>query len=184
MKKFLRLFTFLVLLLPMMAKAQILEPVQWTVETEKLNKNEYNIVFKAEIEDHWHLYSQYTPFGGPMPLYFEFTDTLGIERIGGVVEPKAIIKYSDIFEIDEHFFENEAVFTQKVKLVDDAATVAGVITGQACKESCAFIPQYPTYKKKRKRSYGRMVRLVELSVNTLAMNHASFENRNDILLHT
>ena len=136
MKKFLRLFTFLVLLLPMMAKAQILEPVQWTVETEKLNKNEYNIVFKAEIEDHWHLYSQYTPFGGPMPLYFEFTDTLGIERIGGVVEPKAIIKYSDIFEIDEHFFENEAVFTQKVKLVDDAATVAGVITGQACKESC------------------------------------------------
>ncbi|MBQ3595784.1 MAG: thioredoxin family protein [Bacteroidales bacterium] len=120
----------------MMAKAQILEPVQWTVETEKLNKNEYNIVFKAEIEDHWHLYSQYTPFGGPMPLYFEFTDTLGIERIGGVVEPKAIIKYSDIFEIDEHFFENEAVFTQKVKLVDDAATVAGVITGQACKESC------------------------------------------------
>ena len=136
MKKFLRLFTFLVLLLPMMAKAQILEPVQWTVETEKLNKNEYNIVFKAEIEDHWHLYSQYTPFGGPMPLYFEFTDTLGIERMGGVVEPKAIIKYSDIFEIDEHFFENEAVFTQKVKLVDDAATVAGVITGQACKESC------------------------------------------------
>ena len=113
-----------------------MEYVQWTVETEKLNKNEYNIVFKAEIEDHWHLYSQYTPFGGPMPLYFEFTDTLGIERIGGVVEPKAIIKYSDIFEIDEHFFENEAVFTQKVKLVDDAATVAGVITGQACKESC------------------------------------------------
>ena len=136
MKKFFKLFTFLVMLLPFAAKAQMLEPVQWTVETEKLNKDEYNIVFKAEIEDHWHLYSQYTPFGGPMPLYFEFTDTLGIERIGGVVEPKAIIKYSDIFEIDEHFFENEAVFTQKVKLVDDAATVAGVITGQACKESC------------------------------------------------
>ncbi len=136
MKKFFKLLTFLVLLLPFVAKAQILEPVQWTVETEKLNKNEYNIVFKAEIEDHWHLYSQYTPFGGPMPLYFEFTDTLGIERIGGVEEPKAIIKYSDVFEIDEHFFEDEAVFTQRVKLVDDAATVAGVITGQACKESC------------------------------------------------
>ena len=44
MKKFLKLFTFLVLLLPFMAQAQILEPVQWTVETEKLSKNEYNIV--------------------------------------------------------------------------------------------------------------------------------------------
>ena len=136
MKKFLRLITFLVMLVPFVAKAQILEPVQWTVETEKLNKNEYNIVFKAEIEDGWHLYSQNTPFGGPMPLYFEFIDTLGIERQGGVAEPKAIVHYSDIFEIDEHFFEKEAVFTQRVKLLDDAATVTGVITGQTCKESC------------------------------------------------
>ena len=136
MKKFLRLITFLVMLVPFVAKAQILEPVQWTVETEKLNKNEYNIVFKAEIEDGWHLYSQNTPFGGPMPLYFEFIDTLGIERIGGVQEPKAIVHYSDIFEIDEHFFEHEAVFTQRVKLVEDTATVSGVITGQSCKESC------------------------------------------------
>ena len=136
MKKFLRLITFLVMLVPFVAKAQILEPVQWTVETEKLNKNEYNIVFKAEIEDGWHLYSQNTPFGGPMPLYFEFIDTLGVERIGGVQEPKAIVHYSDIFEIDEHFFEHEAVFTQRVKLVEDAATVSGIITGQTCKESC------------------------------------------------
>ena len=136
MKKLFKLFTFLVLMVPFIAKAQILEPVQWTVETEKLNKNEYNIVFKAEIEDGWHLYSQNTPFGGPMPLYFDFIDTLGIERIGGVAEPEAIVHFSDIFEIDEHFFEKEAVFTQRVKLLDDAATVSGVITGQTCKESC------------------------------------------------
>ena len=136
MKKLFKLFTFLVLMVPFIAKAQILEPVQWTVETEKLNKNEYNIVFKAEIEDGWHLYSQNTPFGGPMPLYFDFIDTLGIERIGGVEEPKAIVHYSDIFGIDEHFFEKEAVFTQRVKLLDDAATVTGIITGQTCKESC------------------------------------------------
>ena len=30
MKKFLRLLTFLVMLVPFVAKAQILEPVQWT----------------------------------------------------------------------------------------------------------------------------------------------------------
>ena len=139
MKKLFKLFTFLVLMVPFIAKAQILEPVQWTVETEKLNQNEYNIVFKAEIEDGWHLYSQNTPFGGPMPLYFEFIDTLGVERIGGVEEPKAIVHYSDVFEIDEHFFEKEAVFTQRVKLLEGAATVSGVITGQSCKEQCVPI---------------------------------------------
>ena len=77
MKKFYKFLFLLVMLVPYVAKAQLIEPVIWTVETEKLNKNEYNIVFKADIEDGWHLYSQNTPFGGPMPLYFEFTDTLG-----------------------------------------------------------------------------------------------------------
>ena len=124
------------MLVPFVAQAQIVEPVQWSIETERLSKNEYNLVFKAEIEDGWHLYSQNTPFGGPMPLYFEFIDTLGIERIGGVTEPEAIVKYSEIFEIDEHFFENEVVFTQKVKLLDDVANVTGAISGQACKEQC------------------------------------------------
>ena len=136
MKKFLKLFTFLVLLLPFVAKAQVLEPVKWTVETEKLSKNEYNIVFKAEIEDGWHLYSQNTPIGGPMPLYFDFVEVVGAERIGEVVEPEVTIAYNDVFEIDEHFFEKEAVFKQKVKLLDESATVAGVITGQSCKEQC------------------------------------------------
>ena len=136
MKKFLKLFTFLVVLLPLIAKAQILEPVQWSVETEKLNKNEYNIVFKAEIEDGWHLYSQNTPLGGPMPLYFDFVEVVGAERQGEVVEPEVIIAYNDVFEIDEHFFEKEAIFKQKVKLLDGTATVAGTISGQACKESC------------------------------------------------
>jgi len=136
MKKFLKLFTFLVLLLPFMAQAQILEPVQWTVETEKLSKNEYNIVFKAEIEDGWHLYSQNTPIGGPMPLYFDFVEVVGAERIGEVVEPEVTIAYNDVFEIDEHFFEKEAIFKQTVKLLEGSATISGAITGQACKESC------------------------------------------------
>ena len=136
MKRFYKFLFLLVMLVPFVAQAQIVEPVQWSIETERLSKNEYNLVFKAEIEDGWHLYSQYTPFGGPMPLYFEFIDTIGIERIGGVVEPKAIVKYSDIFEIDEHFFVNEVVFTQKVKLLDDVANVTGAISGQACKEQC------------------------------------------------
>lgn len=136
MKRFYRLLLLFLMLVPFVSQAQIMEPVQWSIETEKLSKNEYNLVFKAEIEDDWHLYSQYTPFGGPMPLYFEFIDTLGIERIGGVVEPEAIVKYSDVFEIDEHFFEKQAVFKQKVKLLDGAATVTGVISGQACKEMC------------------------------------------------
>ena len=44
MKKFYKFLFLLVMLVPYVAKAQLIEPVIWTVETEKLNKNEYNIL--------------------------------------------------------------------------------------------------------------------------------------------
>ena len=42
---------------------KIVEPVKWTSNIEKVSDTEYNLVFKANIEDQWHLYSQYNPDG-------------------------------------------------------------------------------------------------------------------------
>ena len=74
MKRFYKFLFLLVMLVPFVAQAQIVEPVQWSIETERLSKNEYNLVFKAEIEDGWHLYSQYTRLSHgdalSLPLFF------------------------------------------------------------------------------------------------------------------
>ena len=35
--------------------AQILNPVKWTGKTEKLSETQYNLIFEADIEEHWHL---------------------------------------------------------------------------------------------------------------------------------
>ena len=34
-------------------QAQVLNPVTWTGEVEKLSDTEYNLIFLADIEDHW-----------------------------------------------------------------------------------------------------------------------------------
>ena len=49
---------FFAVLLSSMAWSQILEPVKWKISSEETGENEAVIIFKAEIETHWHLYSQ------------------------------------------------------------------------------------------------------------------------------
>ena len=41
--------------------AQILEPVKWESEVEKISDTEYKLVFKANIDKGWYIYSE-TPY--------------------------------------------------------------------------------------------------------------------------
>ena len=52
------LATFFALMMPFASIAQIYDPVQWSFSTESLGNNEYNVIFKADIESGWHVYSQ------------------------------------------------------------------------------------------------------------------------------
>ena len=36
--------------------AQILEPVVWNFSSNKISEKEYELIFKADIDLHWHLY--------------------------------------------------------------------------------------------------------------------------------
>lgn len=122
--------------------AQVEEPVKWSLSTEKLDENHVNLIINAQIEDHWHLYGQYFGFGGPMPLYFEFNPDEKFELIDSVVEtPNPIVEFDDVFEVEVNFFEHEATFTQKVKILsDEGFNITGIIDGQACFEDGACIP--------------------------------------------
>lgn len=51
--------------------AQIHNPVSWTYDSKQLSNDEYELRFKAEIEPHWHIYSN-TLSGDEGPLPTEF----------------------------------------------------------------------------------------------------------------
>ena len=46
-------------------------PVKWTFQTVKINDSVAELQFKANIEQNWHLYSQYTK-GIELPIVFNF----------------------------------------------------------------------------------------------------------------
>ena len=120
--------------------SQIKNPVKWTFSVEQSGSEEATLVFQADIEEHWHIYSQFTPQGGPMggpiPMEFIFEADKNYSLAGKVIEPKPHVEYDSTFELNVMTFEGKQVFRQKVKLNGNAVKIKGTVSGQVCKESC------------------------------------------------
>jgi thiol:disulfide interchange protein len=121
------------------AFAQIHTPVKWSFESKDLGNNEAELIFKATIEDTWHLYSQDIPDGGPIKTSFifnslegfEFTDeNVVIENVEGFEEGSVLYRvvFSEPEPIEEEdpnfgmvvkYFSHEAIFKNKIKLDSD-----------------------------------------------------------------
>ena len=120
------------------ANSQIMKPVTWSSRTEKISNTEFNLVIEGTIEDDWHVYSQFTPSGGPNPIELEFVGQKGnYELIGKASESKTRKEFNDVFEVDELFFEKKAVLKQKVKIINANTTKITVkMEYQVCKDVC------------------------------------------------
>ena len=133
MKKLIALF---VLLLSFLGNAQILDPVKWSTKVIQKSDTEFELVMDAVIDKDWHLYSQFTPDGGPQQLEFEFKNTKNNFTLIGKTKEGAYKKsYNDIFEIDEYYFSNKAHFVQLVNVTNPKLKEIKVtLAGQVCIE--------------------------------------------------
>ena len=98
---------------------QMLDPVKWEGSVEKVSDTEFNVIFHATIDPDWHLYSQYNPEGGSLPLTLEFLEPNENYTLNGdAQESETVVEFNDIFGVDEKFFEEDATLTQNLKLKD------------------------------------------------------------------
>ncbi|OXA84294.1 thiol:disulfide interchange protein [Flavobacterium hercynium] len=118
--------------------AQILEPVKWTSKIEQKSGKNAVLIFDGTIEKDWHMYSQFTPEGGPLALEIVFKNQKGnYELVGKAKEGKTRTAYNDIFEVDETFFEGKAHIEQEIKIINpNLKTVEVTFDFQVCKEVC------------------------------------------------
>ena len=111
-----RLFVLLTALFVSSASfAQIINPAKWTFKTKQISSSEAELQFTVKLDAGWHIYSQFTEDGGPLPLIFEFDESTDYKRIDGVKEPKPIVEFDDIFKVTVKHFAGTVTFTQKVK---------------------------------------------------------------------
>ena len=148
MKKLTLFFALIIaLIVPLTSFGQIYDPVHWSFSTETLGNNEYNVLFKAEIEAGWHIYSQHLQGDGPIPTTFTFVDDANYERIGEVMEGKAIVHYDNAFGTDLNYFEKEAIFTQKVKVLGkEPVAVKGELEFMVCNDGMCLPPTVVEYE--------------------------------------
>lgn len=117
------------------------EPLVWTTYFQKVSDTEYILQFKASIQSKWHLYSQYLTKDGPLPTEFVFERAgTDFELIGKTKESETIIAFDPIFEMDLSWFDGEATFQQRIRLLKtDLDSVSGEINYQACDDKlCVF----------------------------------------------
>ncbi len=121
--------------------AQVVDPVDWTYQVEKGEDQTATLVFKADIEQNWHLYSQDFPSGGPIRTNFQFDDSPHYKLVGEPTEhPEPKEEYDETFGMDVKWFSDQATFRQKIKLqTQKAFDITGSIEYQVCQEDkCVY----------------------------------------------
>ncbi len=109
---------FFGLLLPVLANAQIPDPVSFTVsnapEDVKIGEP-FKITVQAQIEGNWHLYSVHNdPDAGPFPTRFSVSDD-AMQIAGGIEESQPIIEHDPNFDVELGWHSEEAVFIIPLK---------------------------------------------------------------------
>jgi thiol:disulfide interchange protein DsbD len=129
-----KIVSLLAVLVTFFGTAQIVEPVKWSSSIVKVSDSEIDLIITANIENNWHLYSQFTPEGGALPLVFTFKNQKGnYQLVGKAKEGKYKKSYNEIFEIEEYYFQNTAKFTQRIKIINSKLKTVDVsVDGQAC----------------------------------------------------
>lgn len=122
--------------------AQIVNPVKWRFESKKTGANTFDLTFTATIDKGWHIYSQYLERDdGPIATSFTFDKNNNLALIGKTQESKTKKEYDKTFEMNLSYFENQAIFTQKVEIKKAGKqTVKGFLTYMTCEEGRCLPP--------------------------------------------
>lgn len=102
-------------------------PVSWTATSKKIGDKTYEIKLTANIQNTWHIYSQKTPEGGPIPTNITFTKNPLIVKEGATKEIGKMEQHHEpLFGVDVKQFSNKVDFVQVVKLKANVNTSVDV----------------------------------------------------------
>ena len=128
--------------LPILASAQIENPVKWSFTAKKVNATTYEVHATATIDAGWHVYAQEAG-EGPVPTTFKFTKNPLAAANGKVEEVGKLHKSFDKnFNSELKYYENTVDFVQKVTVKGKAATkVKGSVEYMVCDDHQCLPPK-------------------------------------------
>ena len=136
-----KILSICLLLIAVVAQAQLQEPVKFKSELKTLAAGEAEIVFTATIDKGWHVYSTDLGDGGPISATFNVEKISGATVVGKL-QPKGkeIASYDKLFEMNVRYFESTAQFIQKLKLTGGDYKIEGFLEFGACNDENCLPP--------------------------------------------
>ncbi len=118
------------------------QKITWTYAAKKLADNQYEIHITATPPIGWHIYSQLTPAGGPVPTSFSFNANALTVIVGKVSEKGKLVSYFDKnFKVDVKYFEGVVDFVQKVTVKGKLKTnLSGEVESMICNDRTCMPP--------------------------------------------
>ena len=144
MKKLLSIIGLLLATLSL--QAQILDPVSFKTEFNKVSDDVAEIVFTAKIDPGWHIYSTDLGDGGPISASFNIDKITGAHVDGKLLpvgNEQAV--YDKLFGMDVRYFEKEAKFVQRIHLEGGTYRIEGYLEYAACNDQNCLPPSEESF---------------------------------------
>ncbi len=148
MKKIVALFA--VVCIALSAAAQIQDPVDWSYSVKKVSADTYTFSATANIEGDWHIYSQTTGKGGPVPTKINFNKNPLVTIVGATKEIGKVKQvYDALFKTNVRFIGETATYTQTVKVRGGVKTnISGSVEYMVCDDRQCLPPSKKTFDLK------------------------------------
>lgn len=144
------------LIFPFLGASQIEDPTSWSFDVEDLGNGAYNLLADVEIDEGWHIYSQYKnpeSFIVSTSFYFKNIDGLKfidsepekVDYVDGFKvffkEDQPIEKFVPIQEEIARYFEEKANFFQKVEVQQGITQIKGMYEFMVCDDQQCLPPE-------------------------------------------
>ncbi len=123
--------------------AQTPQPVKWDAV---FDSKDSSVVFTALIEKNWHIYSQTPSLDGPIPTTFVFEKNESYLRIDTVMEQIPEKKMDEAFGVNVLYFNEKAVFKQKIKPTSNSFTIDASVEFMVCNNATCLPPSTVKFK--------------------------------------
>ena len=169
------LFLLLMLIGWIPVVAQIQDPVQFKSEWQSLSETEAQIVFTADIDAGWHVYSTDLGDGGPISATFNTDKMEGLELDGKLMpQGKEVENFDKLFDMKVRYFENKATFVQKLEITGETYYIEGYLEYGACNNENCLPPTAVPFTYSGKGNVGTKV-----AVETIEEKSTASTTEND-----
>lgn len=163
------LFLLLMLIGWIPVVAQIQDPVQFKSEWQSLSETEAQIVFTADIDAGWHVYSTDLGDGGPISATFNTDKMEGLELDGKLMpQGKEVENFDKLFDMKVRYFENKATFVQKLEITGETYYIEGFLEYGACNNENCLPPTAVPFTYSGKGNVGTKVAIETIEEKSTA----------------